>query len=607
MCPGWPWALFAAQAKEILSVTDTSMAPAAPITTLVPDLDAVISNVMAEWHIPGLAVAVLRRDAPPLLQAVGLKDIDRGTPVDTSTLFPIGSITKCFTATALALLVDEGKLGWDVPVREILPGFRLKDPIASGSCTLRDLLTHRSGLPRHDWVHTSGHLDNAGMLAALRHLDPSKEFRSTFQYQNMMYLVAGMMAECIAGQRWEDVTRARILAPLGMAHTATSLEDMVSGHANHAAPHMVQDDVPSRIPVRAIHTRPSGSICASISDMASYLQFHLDPTRNQGGLRLSADSATELTLPQIYMGRSNFADIGDVHYGLGFDIAHYRGERQIVHGGAWSGYTSEIRMLPARGLGVAVLTNGHWHSGCAVISLCIFDRLLGLDPLPWLERLRAPAAALRAQRPKEIVARATAIRPGARPSHDLPDYAGDYEHPAYGVVRIACADGALRWHGLGLDLPIAHRHYDVFELGADRSIWFENMIVQFHTDREGDIASLALPLEPAVGPIVFRRRAEAAMLTREFLEPLAGLYRRCGVPFRIAFDDADGLSMTRGNGPRQRLRPCHGGTFTLPDDDDFRLQFRRDDSGTVDAMLFHEATGIYLVERVPVPDQDAPD
>jgi CubicO group peptidase (beta-lactamase class C family) len=586
-------------------MTDISMAPAAPVTTLVPDLDALVANVMAEWHIPGLALAVLRRDAPPLLQAFGLRDIESGTRVETTTLIPIGSITKSFAATGLALLVDEGKLGWDVPVREILPEFKLKDPIANEKCTLRDLLTHRTGLPRHDWVHQPGLLDNAGMLAALRHLDPSKEFRSAFQYQNIMYLVAGMVAERITGQRWEDFTRARILDPLGMAHTTTSLEDMVSGHANHATPHMFQDDVLSRIPVRPIHTRPSGSICASIADMASYVRFHLDPTADRGGLRLSADAAAQLTLPQSYIGRSNFSDIGDVHYGLGFEIAHYRGERHIVHGGAWSGYTCDIRMLPDHGFGVVVLTNGHWHSGCAVISLSIFDRLLSLDPLPWFDRLRAPAAALRAQRPKEIAARAATIRPGTRPSHDLHDYTGEYEHPAYGVVRIVSNDHALHWDGLGLDLPISHRHYDVFELGADWRIWFENMIVQFHTDREGDIASLSLPLEPAVGPIVFRRRPEPTMLTREFLAPLAGIYRRCGVSFRITLDDAGRLTVTRGNGPCQLLRPCHGGTFTPPDDNDFRLEFRRDSSGTVDAMLFHEATGIYLVERVLAPDQDA--
>jgi hypothetical protein len=125
------------------------------------------------------------------------------------------------------------------------------------------------------------------------------------------------------------------------------------------------------------------------------------------------------------------------------------------------------------------------------------------------------------------------------------------------------------------------------------------MTLQFHTDREGDIASLAMPLEPAVAPIVFRRMPEPIMRRREFLEPLTGLYQRCGVHFRIALDDVDRLTLTRHNGPCERLRPCHGGTFTLPHDDYFRLEFRRDTSGAVDAMLFHEATGIYVVDRLP--------
>jgi CubicO group peptidase (beta-lactamase class C family) len=215
-----------------------STAQYASITARFPDLETVITGVMAEWHIPGLALALVRQDAPPLLQVFGLSDTETGKRVETSTLFSIGSITKSVTATGLALLVDEGKLGWDVPVREILPEFRLKDPIASEKSTLRDLLTHRTGLPRHDWIHTPGHLDNAGMLAALRHLELSKEFRSAYQYNNLMYLVAGMLAERIAGQRWEDFTRSRILDPLGMATTATSLEEMVSHFADYAAPHL---------------------------------------------------------------------------------------------------------------------------------------------------------------------------------------------------------------------------------------------------------------------------------------------------------------------------------------------------------------------------------
>jgi CubicO group peptidase (beta-lactamase class C family) len=512
-------------------MADLSPAHDASRTACFPDLETVITDVMAEWHIPGVALALVRPDAPPLLQAFGLRDIESETRVETTTLFPIGSITKSFTATGLALLVDEGKLGWDVLVREILPEFKLKDTVASEKCTLRDLLTHRTGLPRHDWLHTPGHLDNPGMLAALRHLEPSKEFRSTHQYNNLMYLVAGMVAERITGQRWEDFTRSCILDPLGMASTATSLEEMVARRVDYAAPYIFREEMLERLSVRQVHTKPSGSICASIADMASYLQFHLNPVAGRGRLRLSADAASQVTAPQIYVGRSDYSEIGDVHYGFGFGVASYRGERSIGHGGGWSGYTSDLRMLPDRSFGVVVLTNGHWHSGSWIISHAILDRVLGLDPLPWLDRLRASSAAQRAQRLKDIAARAATVRAGARPSRNLSDFAGEYEHPAYGVVRIVSDDDALRWHGLGLDLPISHRHYDVFEIGADWSIWFENMTLQFQTDREGDVASLSIPLEPAVAPIIFRRMPEPATQTRAFLEPLTGLYRRCGIPF----------------------------------------------------------------------------
>jgi CubicO group peptidase (beta-lactamase class C family) len=568
-----------------------------------PEIGRLVADVMAEWHIAGLAVAVIQNSAPPLLQTFGLRDVESGLPVDRNTVFPIGSITKSFTVVGLALLVDDGKLDWDAPVQEILPEFRLKDPVASAICTLRDLLTHRTGLPRHDFVHMSGHLDGAGIVRVLRCLDPSKEFRSAYQYQNLMYWIAGLIAERITGQRWEDLTRSRILDPLGMTDTVTCLQSMVSECPNYAAPYIFHDGALSRLAVRPIHTKPSGSICATVADIAPYLAFLLDPVTGRNGLRLSPSSAAQMWEPQMYIGHSGSAEIGDVHYGLGLEIARYRGERLIAHGGAWSGYTCEFRMLPERGVAVAVLSNGHWHSGCRVVSNNVLDNLLGLDPVPWFDRLRAATDQVCAQRSKETAARSTAKRARTHPSHDLLDYAGDYQHAAYGVVRILLVDESLRWQGLDMDLPVTHRHYDLFELGADPSIWFENMTLQFHTDREGDIASLSLPLEPAVAPIVFVRQPDPATRARAFLEPLTGLYRRCGVSFRITLDATDQLTMARGNGPQERLLPRHKGSFALAGDPNFRLEFRRCSSGAVDAMIFHEATGVYLIERVAAHDQ----
>jgi CubicO group peptidase (beta-lactamase class C family) len=559
--------------------------------------DPLVAEVMAEWRIPGLAMAVLRRDEPPALRCWGVCDIDTDAQVTTDTVFPICSVTKSFTATALALLVDEGKLEWDRPVREYLPAFRLCDPVATDQATLRDLLTHRTGLPRHDWVHMAGHLDNAGMFAALRHLEPSRPFRSAFQYNNLMYLVAGLVLERVSGQRWEDFVRTRVLLPLGMERATTSLEDMLAQYPDCAMPHLTIDDVLRRVAVRPINTRPGGGICASIAEMAEYMRFQLDPVAGHGGLRLSPAAAAEMTAPQIHVERSEFPEVGAMHYGFGFGVAvNYRGAWRIDHGGGWLGYNCDLRLLPDQRGGVMVLTNRS-DSGCTVLTNTILDHLLGLEPAPWLERLRPPREARREQAAKDRAAKAEARHRDTRPSHTLADYAHEYVHPAYGKVRIVCDGDALRWQGLGFDLPMVHRHYDVFETAADEVEGFSVKIVQFATGVEGDIESLCVPLEPAVAPIVFRRQPEAEMATRAFLEPLTGVYRYLGVAFRIAIDETGRLTFTRNQGPTEPLLPRHGTMFGFADTELIRVEFRRNAAGTVDGLIFHEPTSTYVAER----------
>jgi CubicO group peptidase (beta-lactamase class C family) len=161
-----------------------------------------------------------------------------------------------------------------------------------------------------------------------------------------MYLVAGIVLERISGQRCEDFIRDRILLPLGMERATTSLEEMVERHSDYAAPHAVLDGAQRRIPVRPINTRPGGGVCASIADMAAYMRFHLDPVPGRGGLRLSPGAVAELTSPQSYVGRSDFAEVGQVHYGFGFDVVSYRGARRVSHRGGWSGYNCDLRLLP---------------------------------------------------------------------------------------------------------------------------------------------------------------------------------------------------------------------------------------------------------------------
>jgi CubicO group peptidase (beta-lactamase class C family) len=195
------------------------VAPSASIADFVSELDSLVASAMGEWKVPGLAIAVVQNGAVALLKAYGYRDAEAGLPVTTDTHFMICSITKSFTSTGLAILVDERRLDWKKPVRDYIPEFRLHDPVATDRITVRDLLCHHSGLPRHDWIHLPGDLSPTQMLAAMRYLEPSEDIRSTYQYQNLGYLVAGMVAERVSARSWTEFTRTQLTDKLRMTVT----------------------------------------------------------------------------------------------------------------------------------------------------------------------------------------------------------------------------------------------------------------------------------------------------------------------------------------------------------------------------------------------------
>src|ERR1700704_2226229 len=302
-----------------------------PIAGFVPDLDALIAEAMDEWKIPGLAIAVVQNGDAALVKAYGLRDVEAGLTVTTDTHFMICSITKSFTSSGLAVLVDERRLDWEKPVRDYIPEFRLYDAVATDRITVRDLLCHHSGLPRHDWIHMPCDLSPQQMLAAMRYLEPSKDIRSTFQYQNLGYLVAGMVAERISGQHWTEFTRARLTDKLHMTVTFTAAELAAADDA--AVPYAMDGDTRLRAKLWPISTTASGGINTSIAGFANWLRLHLDKGEFEGQRLLSPGLIRELQTPRVHVMASEFAEIGDVHYGLGFGLPSYRGGGVVTHGG----------------------------------------------------------------------------------------------------------------------------------------------------------------------------------------------------------------------------------------------------------------------------------
>ena len=501
---------------------------AAPATAVVQEgssievdwsgFDQWVESVMAEWNIPGLAVAAVKDGQVVLSKGYGFRDVERGLPVTPQTLMAIGSNSKSFTAVILGQLVDEGKLEWDAPVRDYLPDFQLYDAVATRLMTPRDLLTHRSGLPRHDRVWIGRSYDRQELYDRMRYLEPSASFRQRYQYQNLMFMTAGILAERITGQSWEDLVEERIFQPLGMTRSNTSADDM-PGSGDYSLPYMERAGMVVAVPMLNIDAvGPAGSINSSVEEMMRYIQMQIDQGSFQGRTVLSRENALQMQSPQSanFSGTvesPDYPELGPGGYGLAVGVSGYQGRKLVAHGGGIDGFISSMSWMPHENAGVMVLTNFSGENPVPTIVMRqVYDRLLGLQPVDWVERTRAEQTEAQRQREERERARAAERISGTSPSHPLTELAGSYEHPAHGTIHIRAEGSGLVLQLDRYTVPLTHIHYNVFEGGisTDGGSRWNEMQVTFHYGDNGRINRITIPLEPAVDDFVFMRNQVAA-------------------------------------------------------------------------------------------------
>ncbi|MDN7176986.1 beta-lactamase family protein [Caballeronia sp. SEWSISQ10-4 2] len=470
------------------------------------DLDRLVEDAMKCWGIPGLAIAVVQDDEVILLKGYGVRELGVNAPVTCDTQFMICSLTKSVTAAGLALLVDEQRLDWETRVREILPEFQLCDAAATEAITISDLLTHRSGLPRHDRIWSPpGERSREQILEAMRYLEPSRKLREAYQYSNLGYVVAGMVAERLSRQAWEEFTAQRLLLPLGFSNFGFSTAALESS-IDHAHPYGLDGRDVYREELWPMHAAPAGGITASVEDMARWLQFLLSRGRANDKQLVSVAAVDAMMTPRVDVGDSEFAEIGRSQYGYGLESAHYRGDRSVFHTGSLPGWATLVSMLPDHGIGVVVLTNRDPCSVRELIAYAVFDRLRSLPPINWLEIFQI-------KRKKQLEEKAytqgfevpgvSALLFGEPPR----DFVGEYEHPAYGCISIVQTASEARWSWRGLSGVLIYRGGDSFQLKEDGIPRYASGIpILFERNAGGLVDRLKSPLEPAVSDIVFQRQ-----------------------------------------------------------------------------------------------------
>lgn len=468
-------------------------------------VDATVAALMKEWRVPGIALGVIRDGQVVYLKGYGYRDVERRLPVTPATRMAIGSNSKSFTALLMGMLADQGKLDWDAPVKRYLPDFALYDGYAGDHLSPRDLVRHDSGLPRHDLVWYGRDLSRQEIYRRVRYVEPNVSFREKWQYNNLMFLTAGVLVEKLWGRTWEDLVTAEIFRPLGMTGTLPGATGM-DQTSDFAWPYDWRRGAVTRVPIRNIDVvGPAGSIVSNVEDMTKYILFRMARGAATAGPRISAAAEKELQSPQFVADPDSWPGIDNTAYALGLVTGTYRGHLIVAHSGGIDGFISQMAWLPNDRAGVMVLSNlGSENPVPELVMAAVFDRVLGLTPPDYIAVQKAKDAEAK-RRAEAAKAKQPAAVAGTQPSHPLAAFAGSYQHPGYGKVVIREANGGLEFVLDALVAPLKHFHYDTFELGESGSLVPLNGLVTFSSNVKGEVDQLAVPLEPAVKPILFRR------------------------------------------------------------------------------------------------------
>ena len=476
--------------------------------------DSYVKRVQEKWEVPGIAIAVVKNGGLLFAKGYGVRKKGESVPVTPKTLFGIASNTKAFTVAALAILVDKGKLGWDEPAINYLPSFRMYDPYVTREITVRDLVTHRSGLGLGAgdllfWPQST--YSRREIMRRVQFIKPRFSFRSRFAYCNILYMVAGEIIPAVAGKTWSEFIKERIFKPLGMTSSNTSVKEFRPDD-DIASPHtMLGDRV---IPVdyeNLDNVGPAGAINSNVIDMSKWIAVQLNRglirKTSEGEIRLFSERVSkEMWSPQIFIPIKEYPpELSGIKpnffaYGLGWMLKDYHGHKIVYHTGSIKGMVSRVTLVPDLKLGIVVLTNQESREAYEAITYRILDHYIGLPPTDWIEafekaRKREMQKALKAMK-RFNLKRAR----GTKPSLELSRYAGKYLDKWYGEMTIKKVGNKLIIHFShtpALVGELEHWHYDTFVVRwKDRSL-NADAFVTFMLNYKGKIEQVKMvPVSP---------------------------------------------------------------------------------------------------------------
>ena len=475
--------------------------------------DARVEAVRRQFDVPGIAVAIVKDGQVVLARGYGLRETGKPAPVDEHTMFAIASNTKAFTATALQMLAEDGKLDMNDRVIDHLPWFRMSDPYITHDMRIRDLLAHRSGLSLGAgdllyWPTTD--YTTREVAERLKDVPITGQFRGQYAYDNILFGVAQLVVEAASGMSYKQFLQTRIFAPLGMDETRYNADDLKPG--DNAATGHAKFDFKDLKPVGTLTWRNvsgAGGLYSSVHDMAKWMRAQLAggavpdsdarlfPEKRQREMwtMMTPIPVSKPSVPELALAAPNF-----LGYGQGWMLSDYRGHRLVWHTGGWPGMVSRLTLVPGSGVGVVVLTNQEVGAAFNAVTYTALDMMLGASPHDWVDAYAKAVARAGSDADADWKKHLAARDASSRPSLPLAGYAGTYRDPWYGDVVIARSGKDLSMQfsrTRELAGRLEHWQHDTFIVRWNDRAMNADAFVDFTLDHDGKVREVRMqPVSP---------------------------------------------------------------------------------------------------------------
>lgn len=584
----------------------TVVVPANPLA----GIDTTLERILKERKGAGFAVAVIEKNKVIYAKGFGYRDYEKKLPVTPNTLFAIGSCTKAFTALLIGLLNKEAKLEYDKPVREYLPELKFFNTEMNNQITVRDMMCHRTGLPRHDY---SWYLFNTSsrdsLMKRIQYQEPTATPRQTWQYNNFMFLLQGMITEKLTGKPWEKNIQEKIFAPLGMSSSNISIKELEKNTDASLGYSLYKDSIIRKMDYYNINAMgPAGSINSSVNEMAKWVMMWINGGKINGKEVFPAPYLKEAMSSQMIIGAAlpekEKADIHFANYGFGWFLASYRGHYRVEHGGNIDGFSASTCFFPSDSIGIIVLTNQNGSAITSIVRNTIADRILKIKPIDWLADRNAADAKAKADAKETETKVESNQKKGTTASHPLKEYEGLYSHPGYGTMEIVLQKDSLFAFTPNNKIWLRHYHYDVFEtFGVDAKDGIDtseksSLKIQFGMNEAGEINNASMTLEAGLKPLQFSRKPKPKEITKEELKKMEGFYELApGKEAKFYLKGEKTLYAFIEGQPEYELMPIDKNKFLLKALEGFSVLFEENEKGEITAVSFIQPNGTFKAPK----------